>query len=215
VTTEILFSSNKLGVITNDQLQLMLDRFDLGQLISSAKTAQGVMEQTMFVTSSAGEYVFKGNPLYQGQFIEEKLFVENLKKRTKVPVPYPYLVDESEDIFGWSYSLMPRLPGRHMNSSEIQDKLNMEDKIKIVELLAKTLVELHSWNVDEYGEFDPINQTVRPFEGSYKTWLYNRIRFWLEDAKKYSVITSKDIEWVESLLDRSQDAFKNYTHQLS
>jgi hygromycin-B 7''-O-kinase len=165
----------------------MLDRFDLGQLISSAKTAQGVMGQTMFVTSSAGEYVLKGNPLYQGQLIEEKFFVENLKKRTKVPVPYPYLVDESEDIFGWSYSLMPRLPGRHMNSSEIQDKLNMEDRIKIVEFLAKTLVELHCWSIDEYGEFDSKNQTVRPFEGSYKTWLYNRIRFWLEDAKKFQL----------------------------
>lgn len=207
MTTEIFFSSNKLGEVTNEQLQLMLNRFNLGKLISSERTAKGVGKQTMFVKSSSGEYVLKGNPLFEGQFIEEKFYVDNLLRRTKLPVPSPYLTDESKDIFGWSYSIMSRLPGRHINEPEFEAKLSGEDKIQIAELLAKSLSELHTWKADQYGEFDPKNQTLRPFEGSYKLWLYNRIRFWLEDAKKYSVITYRDIEWVENILALSEDVF--------
>lgn len=207
MTTEIFFSSNKLGVVTNQQLQLMLNRFNLGNLISSEKTSKGVGYQTMFVRSSLGEYVLKGNPLFEGQFIEEKFYVENLLRQTKLPVPVPYLIDESEDIFGWSYSVMPRLPGRHINEPEFEAKLSGKDKKQIAELLARSLSELHHWNVEVYGEYDSKHQNIRRFEGSYKTWLYNRIRYWLEDAKKYSVITTEDTEWVENLLTASEEIF--------
>jgi hygromycin-B 7''-O-kinase len=204
LTTEIFFSSNKLGMVTDQQLQRMLNRFNLGKLISFQRTSKGVGNQTMFVFSSSGEYVLKGNPLFEGQFIEEKFYVDNLLRRTKLPVPSAYLIDVSEDIFGWNYSVMSRLPGTHINE---EAELSGEDKIQIAELLALSLSELHTWKVDQYGEFDPKNQTVRPFEDSYKSWLYKRIRYWLEDAKKYSVITQRDIEWVENILAASEEVF--------
>ncbi|KKO52669.1 phosphotransferase [Paenibacillus sp. DMB20] len=198
-----------MGDITNEQLQLMLDRFNLGKLISSEKTSKGVGKQTLSVTSSSGEYVLKGNPLFEGQFVEEKFYEDHLQTRTRLPVPFPYLVDESKDIFGWSYSIMPRLPGRHMNDREIQEKLSREDRKRIAERLAECLCDLHSWKTEDYGEFDPANQKIRPFEGSYQRWLYGRIRYWLEDAQKYSAITPKDVKWVEHTLAVSEYAFKN------
>lgn len=207
MTTEIFFSTNRIGVLSNKQIQKMLDRFNLGNLISFQETSNGVGKQTMFVSSDLGEYVLKGNPLYEGQFLEEKFYVENLNKLTNLPVSYPYIVDERDDIFGWTYAIMPRLPGRHMNDQDLKNKMNKEEQIKIVELLVNSLCELHQWRVEQYGEFDPKNQGIRPFDSTYKTWLYHRIRYWLEDAKNYSVITSKDIEWVEDLLLTCEEAF--------
>ncbi|HEU5140787.1 MAG TPA: aminoglycoside phosphotransferase family protein [Bacillales bacterium] len=205
MSTKIFFGSHPLGKITDGPLQRMLDRFDLGELLSSEKTANGVLGQTMFVSSSTREYVLKGNPIFQGQFVEEKFFAENLRKRTKVPVPVPYMVDESDDIFGWPYALMPRLSGHHLTTGDIQ----APDQIKMAELLAEALVELHKWKVDQYGEFNPETHTVRPFKGSYQSWLYNTIQYWLEDAKKYSEITSKDVGWAEEILDCSRETFEH------
>jgi hygromycin-B 7''-O-kinase len=102
---------------------------------------------------------------------------------------------------------MPRLPGRHFNDQELKENINKQDNKQIVELLAKCLSELHLWRVASYGEFDPKNHRICPFDKSYKIWLFDRIRYWLGDAKKYSVITKRDVEWVESLLLNSEEAF--------
>lgn len=211
MTAEIIFASNKLGIINDDQLQSMLDKFNLGKIISSKKTANGAMGQTMFVSSTEGDFVFKGNPLYTGQLVEEKFFVENLNKRTNVSVPMPYIIDNSQEIFGWSYSLMPRLQGEHLNSEHLKANLDLDDKFRIAELIAKTLSEFHTWKVNEFGELNTEKFDIIPFKDTYTLGLYNRIMFWLEDAKKYSKITSNDFDWVETLLDDSKEAFDNFS----
>ena len=109
MTTEIFFSSPKLGEISDEQLQRVLYRFNLGELISFTPTLKGVGQQTLFLQSSTGNYVLKGNPLYPGQFIEEKYYIDQLRNTTSLPVPRLYIVDEAEDILGWSYAIMSRL----------------------------------------------------------------------------------------------------------
>lgn len=211
MTAEIIFASNKLGKIKDSQLQSMLNKLNLGKLTSSEKTANGAMGQTMFVSSTEGDFVFKGNPLYKGQLIEEKFFIENIHKRTNVTVPIPYLIDDTDEIFGWNYSLMPCLKGEHLNSKHMKASLKLDDKFKIAELIANTLAELHNWQVNEFGELNTETFEIRPFKSSYTQWLFNRILFWLEDAGKYSNITSDDFQWVEALLADSRETFENFT----
>lgn len=206
MTSNIIFASNRLGVIDNDQLQAMLDKFKLGTLISFEKTANGAMGQTLFVTATEGNFVFKGNPLYEGQLREERFFIENLHKRTTVPVPMPYCIDDSGEIFQWNYALMPRLIGNHLNT--IDFTANPNEKFVVAELIAKTLLEFHSWKATDFGDLNTFDFSINPFEKSYKHWLFNRIMFWLEDAKKYSKITTEDIWWVENLLKQSEDVFE-------
>ncbi|WP_025721651.1 phosphotransferase family protein [Paenibacillus sp. 1-18] len=207
MTTRIYFSSNRLGEVTNDQLQRVLDRFDLGRLLSSEKTAEGVMGQTLYISSTAGQFVLKGNPLFSGQWVEERFIVEQLDTRTSIPVPAPYLVDDTDDIFGWSYAVMPRLYGEHIHTPELQARLSSLDKQQMAERLAAALLELHSWKVKNSGELDTTTLAIRPFEISYRAWLYGRIRYWLEDAQKYSNISVMDMEWVEGILEDSRQAF--------
>ncbi|PYI53740.1 phosphotransferase family protein [Paenibacillus flagellatus] len=207
MTTTIFFGSAKLGDITGEQIRRALARLGLGEPISYRRTPDGVAGQTLFVSASSGEYVLKGNPLYEGQFVEERFFANELSKRTNVPVPVPYRIDETDDIFGWSYAVMPRLPGRHINESSFRAERNREDEARIAELLAASLSDMHGWKAPCYGEYDPARGVVRPFESSYKTWLYERIRYWLEDAKTYSVIEKSDEEWVERVLADAEEAF--------
>lgn len=210
MTTEILFSTNSIGHVTDEQLQVMLNRHHLGNLISAEKTSEGVGNQTLFINSSQGSYVLKGNPLYAGQLAEEKFYTDCLQEYTSLPLSTPYLLDESIDIFGWSYAIMPRLHGVHMNEPQLRARLGAADRIDIASSAANILNEMHGWKVDQYGELDPRTQRIRPFEGSYKEWLYQRIRFWLEDAKQYSQITPTDTEWVEEVLRDSADEFDKH-----
>lgn len=208
MTAKIIFGSkNKLGTITTEQLQAMLDKFNLGKLISSSRTNQGAMGQTMFITSTEGDFVLKGNPLYPGQLEEEKFFIDQIDLRTTIPVPTPYIIDDSLEIFDWSYCLMPRLEGSHLDAINLKTKLQSKDKRSIATSIASTLNDFHQWKVETFGELDPNTFEISPFAPTYTDWLFERILFWLEDAKKYSTITSKDFQWVQALLEESQSAF--------
>lgn len=207
MTSKIIFASKKLGTIHHNQLQAMLDRFNLGTLISSRKTELGAMGQTMFVSSTKGDFILKGNPLYHGQLEEEKFFIENIEKRTDTPVPIPYLIDKSSDIFGWSYALMPHLPGEHIDSKLLKNTLTKENKLQIAESIASTLTIFHKWKVADFGELHIETMKITPLKPTYTDWIFQRIMFWLEDAKKYSTITDEDIEWSRSLLAEAKEAF--------
>ena len=76
MTSKIIFGSNKLGALQGEQVQAMLKKHELGELISFERTDQGAMGQTMFVESSKGHFVLKGNPLYEGQ-LQEELFYKS------------------------------------------------------------------------------------------------------------------------------------------
>ena len=104
-------SSPRLGVITPRQLQDALDRFGLGRLVSAEPARTGNFGQNVFVSATTGDYVLRGRPHYPWQFPREQWFSRFLHERTALPIPWPYLHDPCTDIFGWSYALMPRLPG--------------------------------------------------------------------------------------------------------
>src|SRR5262245_23862396 len=103
--------SPRLGRIRAAQFQAALDRFGLGRFVRAEPDRFGNFGQVLFLTSSNGEYVLRGAPHEPLQFEEQRFFVRLLHERTAVPVAWPYLVDPGIDVFGWSYVIMPRLPG--------------------------------------------------------------------------------------------------------
>ncbi|NWL89768.1 phosphotransferase [Paenibacillus sp. 79R4] len=207
MTTEIFFSSPKLGEITDGLLQRVLHRFNLGELISFAPTSKGVGQQTLFLQSSTGEYVLKGNPLYPGQFIEEKYYIEHLRSMTSLPVPLVYIVDEAEDILGWSYAIMSRLSGVHLSDPATYAGLSETERDQVASLLADTLAQMQCWKADSFGEYKPLEGSIAEFPEGYTSWLYKRIRYWLSDAGNYSMVTAQDLAWMEDVLRASEQAF--------
>ena len=55
-------TSKRLGPISHDQLSRALTRFELGDLLTVKPVPLGLFGQNLFVTSSAGEFVFRGAP---------------------------------------------------------------------------------------------------------------------------------------------------------
>lgn len=92
--------SQYLGMIDDNQFQAALDRFQLGTFVKAEPIPFGLFGQNVFVTSSQGEYVLRGQPHFWWQFSTEQFYVRLLHERTQVPVPWPYLIDPEPDIFG-------------------------------------------------------------------------------------------------------------------
>src|SRR5437588_5050060 len=103
--------SPSLGSISTEQFQAALDRFNLGTFVHAEPISFGFSKRNIFLTTTKGEYIFRGAPHHPQQFLAEQFFARQLHERTCVHVPWPYLVDPAKDIFGWGYAIMPRMPG--------------------------------------------------------------------------------------------------------
>ena len=106
---------DRLGQLAQSQLQSALEIFGLGELIDVNVASEGLFGQNLLleVDGSGGreQWVFRGAPHWPYQFSRERYFVEIVQRMTEAPVPWPFHVERDENLFGWSYALMPRLAG--------------------------------------------------------------------------------------------------------
>jgi len=174
------------------QFQAALDRFALGAFVRATPIPLGNFGQNVFVTATSGEYVLRGAPHYPWQFPKERLIARLLHERTGAPVPWPYLLDPSDDIFGWSYALMPRLPGLQLGDPVLYAALTAVDRRRIAAALGTMLARLH--------------RLTWPHAGDYRDRVVARIRHNLTVAREQvAQTTASDASWVEEVLAAGYD----------
>lgn len=194
-------SSARLGYLTADQLQAALGRFGLGDLIDAEPVPFGLFGQNVFVTSTGGEYVLRGVPHYPWQFPHERHMARLLHEHTDVPVPWPYLLDPATDIFGWSYVLMPRMPGLQLADLRVIAGLSPADRHGVARALGETLARIHALTWPHAGRYDLAADAILPFAGSYEAWVVGEVRRRLAEARRLSgQTTAADATWVEEVI---------------
>jgi aminoglycoside phosphotransferase (APT) family kinase protein len=203
--------TNHLGEIETQNLQLALDKFDLGTLVSAEAITHGLFGQNVSLTTTKGSFIFRGKPRSSGQFEYERYMGERLHAATDVPVPRPYRIDASSELFGWPYVIMPKLPGLSLESPEAKKGLTREDGIEIAGAMGELLREMQRLRNPYCGVYDaeidkvlPISpvfipswekqnipQTPAAFDtaiaaanASYPQWLSARIMWFLETSAK-------------------------------
>ncbi len=152
--------SERLGAISDAQFEAVAERFGLGRFVSAAPTTAGLFGQNVFVTTTDGEFVLRGAPHWvkdldetewrredRWQFTSERWFAQQLHERTKTPVPWPIHHDERDDIFGWPYLVMPRMPGLCTDERGFMRAVAPDDRRAAAVALGETLAEMQrlSW----------------------------------------------------------------------
>ncbi|HEY0752514.1 MAG TPA: phosphotransferase [Ktedonobacteraceae bacterium] len=230
--TERMYSQ-RLGIISDTQFQAALDRFQLGRFIQAEPIHFGNFGQNVFVSSSTGEYVLRGQPHFGWQFATEQFFIQQLHERSQVPVPWPYLIDATTEIFGWSFVIMPRLPGLQLADPQIKGQLGASEKRGIAQALGENLARMQEVTWPIAGRYNADLATIEPFEMAQElAWPFpvasntrlasltpecisysQRIEICLcqhlSDAQQSNAAatTPEDIAWVKELLASAQDAF--------
>jgi hygromycin-B 7''-O-kinase len=202
--------SKRLGTISPAQFQAALERLGLGNFVRAEAVSFGLFGQNVFVTSTRGTFVLRGVPHYAWQFPTERFFVERMHEQTQVPVPYPYLLEPSADIFGWAFAVMPRMVGVSVLGETVASQLTTKGRLAIARALVRALVEMQALTWDHAGKYDPEVDRVCPFEGGYRAWVVTCIRTKLSKSLGYNDHTTEsDVEWVESIIAKAAPAFES------
>lgn len=198
--------SPRLGAIAEVQFQAALRRLGLGEFVRAEPVAGGLFGQNVFVTSTRGEWVLRGAPHAEWQLPAERFFARLLHEHTGAPIPWPYLVDPREDIFGWSYALMPRMPGLPLSDRTVAARLPRDDRIALARAMGANLAQVHELTWDHPGQYTLATDTITPLPESWADWLANEVRDWLTRAKHSDRTTDSDVAWVGDLLATARHA---------
>jgi aminoglycoside phosphotransferase (APT) family kinase protein len=199
--------SRRLGPIEDAQFRSALQRLGLGGFVRAEPVVGGLFGQNVFVTSTTGEYVLRGAPHYGWQFPSEQFFARLLHERTGAPVPWPYLLDRGDDIFGWSYAVIPRMRGLRLPDRTAAEGLTREDRFGMARAMGENLALMHALVWPMPGRYDLSTGTIAPLEVGWKEWVVAEAHRWLAPARGHSgQTTDADVAWVESLLRSSYDA---------
>jgi hygromycin-B 7''-O-kinase len=199
--------SRRLGSIDDGQFRSALERLGLGEFVRAEPGAGGLFGQNVFVASTTGEYVLRGAPHYDWQLPSERFFARLLHERTRAPVPWPYILDPDDDIFGWSYALMPRMPGLQLSDRAAAEGLTRDERFGMARAMGENLALMHELCWPRPGRYDLATDTIAPLEKSWTEWVGAEARRWLALARGHSDrTTDADAGWVEDLLRSSYDA---------
>jgi hygromycin-B 7''-O-kinase len=199
--------SRRLGSIDDAQFRSALERLGLGDFVHAEPVAGGLFGQNVFVASTNGEYVLRGAPHYDWQFPAERFFARQLHERTQAPVPWPYLLDPDDDIFGWSYAVMPRMPGLKLSDLSAGEGLTSDDRFGMARSIGENLALMHALGWPHQGRYDLTTDTIVPFEERWTGWVATEARRWVALARRHSdQTTDADVRWVDDLLRSSRDA---------
>jgi hypothetical protein len=173
---EATIYSQRLGAISDEQFRLVAERLQLGRFVQAAPTTSGLFGQNVFVTTTDGEFVLRGAPHWvkeihetawhredRWQFTKEKFYAGQLHAHTNAPVPWPMLHDESSDILGWPYLVMPRMPGTCFDEHSIRKALPPEDRREIATALGTMLAEMQRLTSPFAGDFGIASIALEPY----------------------------------------------------
>lgn len=211
--------SKLLGVLTPEQLQAALDRFDLGTLVDAQPAPGGLFGQNVFITSSSGEWVLRGRPHYDGQFQKERFFSRLIHEQTTAEAPWPFHIERDDGVFGWHYALMPRLPGVDPGDAELQRNFTEADRIVLARAMGDHLGLLQSATFDSCATYDHAAGDLAPLDVPYADWFIAQVREWVRRCRTgnwapddttpelaSAATADADVAWVEEIIEQARDA---------
>jgi hygromycin-B 7''-O-kinase len=206
--------SQRLGRVSDEQFAAATVRLGVGTFLRAAPITSGLFGQNVFLSTSEGEFVLRGAPHWvdfgrQGawkyerndrwQFAKEILFANLLHERTDAPVPWPQLLDESSDIFGWPYIIMPRMPGSCFDERSIRKALSLEQRHAMARALGDQLARQQVLTWPFAGDVDA-SLSLQPYPDGHAAHVARETARFADNARTNGALTEEDDAWIAGIV---------------
>jgi len=197
--------AGSLGKISDSQFDQALRKLGLGSFVKAGRVTGGVVGQNVFLTSTGGEFVFRGRPFYDEQFDVEKFAVDSLRAKTGIPTAYPYIIDNDLEIFGFRYAIMPRLTGiQTMTGGTRILELSKPDRLEIARAMARCLAGMQFRLAPE--EYDSKLSDLCYEQISGEAYAQRVIGRTAPDPVGFPGITESDVKYIAGIIEQNRAA---------
>jgi hygromycin-B 7''-O-kinase len=197
--------SERLGVIDPDQLFAVAERFDLGEVTGAEPATRGLFGQNVFLTTSKGRFVLRGHPHGHVQLTKERRVADFIDERSSLPAPWPYVVCDDTELFGWSYAVMPMLEG--ITGSILWDATDERGKIRLAAAAGEALARLHEADSDFFGPYDAQLDDFIELD-DFADWALHRLDHWRAACRAVNALPTEAELFIDELIESCAPALR-------
>ena len=177
---DVIDCGQRLGKLSLSQLSEATQKYGLGRCWNAVPIEAGNFKQNVSLVTDQGEWIFRGRSHYTWQFPKERFFAHLLGRETAAPVPLPYFVDESLEIFGYDYVLMPKMPGLQLSNQAQFNALSPLDKKSIAFELGRFLHDLQACKRPTFGVYKEEVDDIVSYPNAYSKEVTLRAQDYIE-----------------------------------
>jgi hygromycin-B 7''-O-kinase len=197
--------SERLGVIEPDQLEAVAERFGLGRPMHAEPATSEPLGQNVFLDTTAGSFVLRGNPYGYVQLTKERHVARFLHDRSSLAVPWPYEVCDDPSLFGWTYAVMPRLPGEP--GGPLWAAQDEDGRLELAEATGDALAMLHEAESAFFGPYDGQLDAFIELD-DHTDWFLHRLEHRRTTCRSVNALSTEAERYIDALIERCADALR-------
>ena len=190
--------SERLGVIDPDQLFAVAERFDLGDVTAAEPATTGLFGQNIFLTTSKGRFVLRGHPHGHVQLTKERRVADFIDERSSLPAPWPYVVCDDTEVFGWTYALMPMLEGT--TGSTLWETADEAGRLALAAAAGEALARLHEADSEFFGPYDAQLDDFVEMD-DFGDWALHRLQHWRSACRAVNALSTGAEQYIDDLIE--------------
>lgn len=195
--------SERLGVIEPDQLRQAAHEWDLGEVVDAYSPTASPLGQNIVLETTNGRYVLRGNPRGHVQLTKERRVAAFVHERSSLAVPWPYEICEDATVFGWTYAILPWLPGAP--GAELWPMLDDGGRVALAASAGEALARLHEAESDFFGPYDAQLDGFIEMD-DFADWFLYRLEHWRNACRAVQALSTDGEHLIDDVVDRCADA---------
>ena len=198
--------SERLGVIEPDQLRAVADRFGLGSIVNAYPPSGGLFGQNVMLETTAGRYVFRGNPHGHVQLTKERRVAAFIHERSPLPAPWPYEVCDDTALFGWTYAVMPMLAGKC--GQDLWTTADEDTRVELAASSGQALAMLHNATSSTFGPYDAQLDDFVAMD-DFEAWWLARFDEMRNLCRVVNALSTESERFIDAVLERNVSALRD------
>ena len=197
--------SERLGVIDPGQLFEVADMFDLGDVLDAYALGGGLFGQNLGLETSSGRFVLRGHPHGHVQLLKERFVAQFIDENSSLQAPWPYEVAEDTNIFGWTFAIMPWLPGTM--GEELHLTADDRGRLDLADATGEALAALHEAESDFFGPYDAQMNAFIEME-DFTDWTLHRLGHWRNACRAVNALSTEAELLIDEVIEQNAEALK-------